>query len=102
MTGFHFLVFATSPSADSQPPHLLVGPITSEPSVQSKRTEVDPDPAHSLSTIRIEVPHSVGPLVGLSGVVLGIRNCADDLLAFDSMGAVVCSLLFASHARRRS
>ncbi|KAL8287278.1 hypothetical protein RQP46_003730 [Phenoliferia psychrophenolica] len=93
--GVHFLIFASSPTSSTsatgepQPPQLLVGPVISEP---ANTTNTDPDAAHPLGAVRIEAPHSVGPLVGLSGFVLGILTCADDLLAFDSMGVLLFTI----------
>ncbi|KAK4704763.1 hypothetical protein P7C70_g1446, partial [Phenoliferia sp. Uapishka_3] len=85
--GFHFLVFAASPptstTGERESPQLLVRPVLFDTDAASIKHGEKEDPS---GNVRFGPPGSVGPLQSLSDVVLGIRNCADDLLAFDSTG----------------
>ena len=97
--GIHFLVFASHGESDATS-ELLVRPIyltndekeATGPPVPPKIDELVHKASHSSEasfTVRIEPAHSAGPLEGLQGHVKGLRNCADDIIAFtDSMIAV--------------
>jgi hypothetical protein len=88
------MVFAAPTSNDDESPELVVRPVLLDAPSPSG------DALQRSIHVRIEQPHSAGPLVGLRGGVRGIHNCADDLLAFDAFGLLVRLRLETSSSSR--
>lgn len=84
----HYIVYAAQVGPTSAS-HLLVRPVIQHPSAALDHDSPHAKPSEAL---RIESPHDAGALDEMKNGVMGIRNCADDLLAFDESGLLVCSL----------
>jgi len=86
--GIHFLVYPTTLPHDPAQSELDVRPILFDPPKSVAEDAADTAQAAG-NEVRIEPVHSAGVLPGLGGAVKGLRNCADDLVAFDDSGALV-------------
>lgn len=103
--GTHFIVYPilnnpTDPSFGSslavrpifqapQPAELSIALAKKTPLSSSLHSEVQ-------SVAQLGNFNNAGQLNGLGGTLLGVRNCADDLVAFDETGVLVSSRFFRS------
>lgn len=82
------------PANEDEHPEIVLRPIFLKDAKQNLSLSSTPGNVHTHSVksaaVRIEQPHSAGRLEGLANQLEGLRECADDLIAFDKNSVVVC------------